>query len=77
MMRYLMEATLVFHLKKFIDIITQFLSRVMDAVPRRSRRNAGVRARPKGSIRSRWLRMIVHETKSDRRMRVFGRDPLR
>lgn len=74
-MQHHMEATLVFQLRKLIEMLAHLRSKIMDILPHRSR--SKVRARPGGSIRSRWLRMIVHETKSDRRMRMFGRDPLR
>ena len=36
-----------------------------------------VKQRKVGSIRNEWLRLIVHQTRSDRRIEAFGRDPLR
>lgn len=40
-------------------------------------RKAFARKRKIGSIRNEWLRMIVHQTRADRRVEAFGRDPLR
>lgn len=35
------------------------------------------RKRKVGSIRNEWLKLIVHQTRADRRIEAFGRDPLR
>lgn len=66
---------MVYRLKYLLNFIDRFLPVDNPAVVLKTTAKTKKNLIKRGPIKSRWLSLIVHETRKDKMFKAFGKDP--